>query len=94
MKKHQYRLTLEYLADADGNAVDVQPMQFEFSNHDNLFTIVEYLSGREDFTPEMAREFGVGLKLFGEAMIENRNNPLFSELLPQFGAFMKKLKKG
>ena len=36
----------------------------------------------------------VRLKLFGEVMLENRGHPLFAEFMPQFGDFMKKLKKG
>lgn len=87
-------MSLEYLADGEGNPVNVPAMQFDFENHDNLFAIIERLEKREDFSPEMARQFGVGLKLFSEVMIENRSNPLFSDLLPQFGAFMQKLKKG
>lgn len=93
MSKHQYRLTLEYLSDAQGNVPDTPPVQFVFANHDNLFAIMERLSERDDFTPETAREFGLGLKLFSEVMLTDRDNPLFAELRPQFVEFMKKLKK-
>jgi hypothetical protein len=34
----------------------------------------------------------IGLKLFSEVMLKNRNHPLFEEFLPAFGVFMKKLK--
>ncbi|MGL4410083.1 MAG: DUF3861 family protein [Zoogloea sp.] len=43
---------------------------------------------------ESATAFAVGLKLFGEVMLENRQHPLFADFLPQFGQFMKQLKKG
>lgn len=36
--------------------------------------------------------FALGLKLFGETLLENRQHPLFEQLLPQFGQFMKHLK--
>lgn len=34
----------------------------------------------------------LGLKLFSEVMLKNRKDPLFEEITPAFGAFMKKLK--
>jgi len=35
----------------------------------------------------------VGLKLFGETLLENKDIPLFKEFLPQFAHFMKALKQ-
>jgi len=37
-------------------------------------------------------EFIVGLKLFSEVMLRNRNNPLFEDFSHSFRDFMKKLK--
>lgn len=37
-------------------------------------------------------EFAIGIKMFGEVVLKNKNNPLFEEFFPAFGDFMKKLK--
>ncbi len=40
MKQHQYRITVEHLADAKGQAVEAQSIQFNAPNHDDLFAIL------------------------------------------------------
>ena len=37
---------------------------------------------------------GVGLKLFSEVMVVHRDEPVFAEIRPALGAFMKQLKSG
>ncbi|AZR59003.1 DUF3861 domain-containing protein [Eikenella corrodens] len=92
MKQHQFRLTLEHLADKDGNPVAAEPLVFLAPNHDNIFDIVKLMEQREGFTPEMAQRFAVGLKLMGEVMMENKEHPLFVELKPHFTEMMKVIK--
>lgn len=92
MKQHQYRITVEYLADAKGNPVEREPLQFLAPNHDDVFQIIEKIKQREGFTPEMAQRFAVGLKLMGEVMLENRSHPLFVQLKPHFLEMMKIIK--
>jgi len=94
VKSHRYRITIEHIADKDGNAVERPPLQFEADNHDDMFEIVERVHGRGDFDGPTATALAVGLKLFSEVMLVNREHPLFTELNPHFRAFMKKLKKG
>ncbi len=94
MKQHRYRVTLEHLADAHGAPSPHQPLQFETGNHDDIIAIVERLRTRGDFTDESAAAFGLGLKLFGEVMLTDKNNPLFTEFRPHFAQFMKTLKTG
>lgn len=94
MKQHRYRVTLEHLADKEGGAVSREPLRFEVGNHDDIFSIVERLRRRSDFDENDAAAFGVGLKLFSEVMLENRENSLFSSFIPHFSQFMKDLKKG
>ncbi|MNR45833.1 hypothetical protein D3C85_1647260 [compost metagenome] len=43
-------------------------------------------------TKDQAAEFAIGLKMFSEVMLKNRENELFSEFRPAFSEFMKKLK--
>jgi len=94
MKQHQYRVTIEHLADAQGEPSTHVPLQFEVGNHDDIIAIVGRLRSRGDFSQTDAAAFGVGIKLFSEIMLENRENPLFKSLLPHFGQFIKELKAG
>ncbi|OAM29066.1 MULTISPECIES: DUF3861 domain-containing protein [Eikenella] len=94
MKQHQFRLTLEHLADKDGHPVSAEPLVFDAPNHDNIFDIVKRMEQREGFTPEMAQRFAVGLKLMGEVMMEHKEHPLFAELKPHFMEIMKAVKRG
>jgi hypothetical protein len=89
MKQHLYRVTLEHLADVKGEPSTHQPLQFEVGNHDDIIAIVERLRSRGDFNEDTAAALGVGLKLFGEVMLENRENPLFASLRPAFSKFIK-----
>ncbi|WKT00731.1 DUF3861 domain-containing protein [Gallibacterium salpingitidis] len=91
MKQHQYQITVDYLADHEGNAVN-QQIQFNAPNHDNIFRIIELTQQREGFTPEMAQRFAVGLKLMTEVVMEHRDNPLFKELRPMITEMMKVIK--
>lgn len=93
MKQHQYRITLQHLADAEGKPVSRDPLVFDAPNHDDIFAIIEKVQQKEGFTPEMAQRFAVGLKLMGEVMLENKDNPLFAELKPHFMEIMKTLKR-
>ncbi|MCX7279860.1 MAG: DUF3861 domain-containing protein [Burkholderiales bacterium] len=92
MKQHQYRLTVEHLTDAQGELSGHAPLQFEVGNHDDIIAIVERLRNRSDFGEDEAAAFGVGLKLLGEVIITNKENPLFDTLRVPFAQFMKVLK--
>lgn len=95
MKQHRYRITVDHLSAPDGAAaVSEVPLQFETGNHDDIFAIVERMRRRGDFDDSSAAAFAVGLKLFGEVLLENGSNPLFSAFRPHFAQFMKELKKG
>ena len=85
---------MEHLTDAQGAPSKHEPLQFEVGNHDDIIAIVERLRDRDDFNDETAAAFGVGIKLFSEAMLESRENPLFSAFRPHFSQFMKDLKSG
>ncbi|SIS69431.1 DUF3861 family protein [Phaeovulum vinaykumarii] len=84
MAKHEFRVTIE----ADPARDDVSPVVFNVSNHDDILGMI----ARFNLTEDHDRAFFVGLKLLGEAMLEDRKNPLYAEFLPQFAAFMKRLK--
>lgn len=94
MKQHRYHLTLCHVADATGNPSGRAPLELDLGNHDDIFAIVERMRSRGDFSPGDAAALAVGLKLFSEVMLENRDHPLFASFRPHFADFMRMLEKG
>lgn len=93
-RSYRYKLTLEGLTDPKGAPLAGGPVELSFTNHDDLFSIIDRLKARDPFSdPGQAVEFAIGLKLFTEVMLRNRSHPLFEELYPAIGPFMKKLKE-
>jgi hypothetical protein len=93
MKQHHYRITVEHIADKDGLAPTTPAsLQFAAGNHDEVIGILQRVQASGLFAPDQAAAFALGLKLFGETLLMNRDHPLFAEMGPQFGAFMKRFK--
>jgi len=94
MKQHQYEVTVKHLADAQGNpSIYSEALQFQVGNHDDIFKILEKLQASQFLDEESTMAFTVGLKLFSEVMLKNKELPLFKEFMPQFAQFMKSLKQ-
>ncbi|AQT61142.1 DUF3861 domain-containing protein [Cellvibrio sp. PSBB023] len=94
MRTHRYRITVEPLSAADDISVQkLQPLQFEVENHDDILAIAARINQRGDLGTD-ATAFAIGLKLFSEAMLHHRDNPLFANFRPHFKDFMKRLKTG
>lgn len=92
-KNNLYKVRLTELALKDGSPAN-KSIEFEFENHDNVFSIIEKMQDKNIFGDrEQAIEFALGLKLFSEVMLRHKEHPLFDELYPVFGQFMKKLKQ-
>ena len=93
MKSHLYKFTVEHLEDSKGCSTESDSLTFEARNHDDLFKIVEAMKGKQAIDEEDTAAFAIGLKLFSEVMLKNRNNELFRQFKPHFVSFMKELKK-
>jgi len=92
-RTHEYEVTFKYLKDNKGETVDQEPAAFTFQNHDNVFKIIDILTEKGLFKEkEQTLQFAIGLKLFGDILMKNRDMELFSDLQPAFVQFMKKLK--
>lgn len=92
-RANKYRLTLELISTAKGETGGQEPLQLEFDNHDEIFSIIKRIQDKNIFqSKEQAAEFAIGLKMFSEVMLKNKNLSLFEEFRPAFGDFMKKLK--
>lgn len=95
MRQNRYRVTLEQLTDSRGVPTDRKPLQFEVGNHDDIISVVTWIRSRGDFSSQAdAAAFAVGLKLFGGAILANKDNPLLSSFLPHLYQFVKDLKAG
>lgn len=91
-KNNIYKVQLAELALKDGSPA-TKSIEFEVENHDNIFAIIDKVRGKNIFDDQQqAIEFALGLKLFSEVMLRHKEHPLFDELKPVFGQFMKKLK--
>jgi hypothetical protein len=91
-KTNKYHLTLQLEQYANGEKEPQKQLELNFDNHDEIFEIIERIQSKNLFPKEQATEFALGLKMFSEVMIKNRQHPLFEELTPAFGSFMKRLK--
>ncbi|AMK11013.1 DUF3861 domain-containing protein [Pseudodesulfovibrio indicus] len=88
MKRHQYRITVEPM-ESTGSA----PLSFEVNSYDDILMIIDRIRLRKDIAPGSAEALGLGLKLFGNELLQQKNNPLFAPLFPCFHEFMKLLKE-
>ena len=92
-RANQYHLTLQLDEYANGEKEPAKKLELQFSNHDELFDIIDKVQAKNIFSSkEESTEFALGLKLFSEVMLKNRNHPLFEELNTVFPMFMNKLK--
>ena len=91
-RNNNYQIDLKELTLKNGSE-GTKNLSLEFDNHDDLFNIFEVVKSKQIFEDEnTATEFALGLKLFTEVMLKNKQHPLFEELRPAIMEFMKKLK--
>ncbi|GAA4165820.1 DUF3861 domain-containing protein [Chryseobacterium ginsenosidimutans] len=91
-RSNKYHLELKELSLKDGSG-GTKTLEFDFENHDDIFQILDVIKSKNIFSNEQtAREFALGLKLFTEVMLKNKQHHLFEELRPSIMEFMKKLK--
>ncbi|TRW23961.1 DUF3861 domain-containing protein [Flavobacterium zepuense] len=93
-KYNHYKIILEHTYNPKNETLNL-PVTVEFDNHDNLFNIIGKLQDRNHFNDvNQSAEFAIGLKMFSEVMLRNKENPLFEDIMPAFKHFMTKLKGG
>ncbi len=91
-RNNRYKIILNEIELKDGHPGETI-LEFEFESHDNLFDIIDKVQEKDIFGDnEQSLEFALGIKLFSEVMLKNKDNPLFEELKPAFMQFMKKPK--
>ena len=80
-RANKYKLTLELLATTRGETDGRELLQLEFTNHDEIFSIIERIQ-KKNFFPNQTTggECTIGLKMFSEVMLKNKNLSLFQNL--------------
>lgn len=92
-RTNEYKLTLEYLKNNKGEEMQEVPVELLFQNHDNIYKIIEILQDKKLFSDDaQSTQLAIGLKLFGDIVMRNRDHSLFEDIQPAFVEFMKKLK--
>lgn len=92
-KYNHYKITLEHTFSPKEENLH-SPISVEFDNHDEIFSIISRLQEKDHFEDAgQSAQFAIGLKMFSEIMLKNKDNELFSEFLPEFKNFMAKLKE-
>jgi len=93
MNSYRYRVTVEALTGAKGEPVEGRTLSFEAANHDDILGIVERMQTRLPFDSDTVASLGVGLKLFSEVALTQRNDPMFATIRPALGEFVRGLKQ-
>jgi hypothetical protein len=93
MSSYRYKITVEALTGAKGEPVEGQTLSFEAANHDDLLGIVERMRARLPFDGDTVASLGIGLKLFSEIALMQRNDPMFAMIRPALNEFVRALKQ-
>ncbi len=90
MKSHEYTVCINSLNE------NTLPKELVFTarSHDDLFMIVERAKKRVTLNENDATCLAIGFKLLGNIVLENRSNPLFTDLGKALHAFINRLKRG
>ena len=85
---YRYRVTLEPLTPE----ANVDGLQFEAECHDDVAAIARSLSEKLELDGDSVKAFAVGLKMFAEIVLRNRQTWPFSQIRPALSEFNKTLK--
>jgi hypothetical protein len=92
MNSYRYKITVEALTGAKGEPVKGRTLSFEAANHDDILGIVDRMRARLPFDGDTVASLGIGLKLFSEVALIQRNDPMFAAIRPALGEFVRGLK--
>jgi hypothetical protein len=93
MNSYRYKITVEALTGAKGEPVEGRSLCFEAANHDDILRIVDRLRARLPFDENTIASLGVGLKLFSEVTLAQRNDPMFAMIQLALNEFVRGLKQ-
>ena len=92
-KRHySYRITVTPTGTPGEDAPAPPPLSFDATNHDDILALVERARGSTGLAPDATASMVVGLKLLGEVMLREKDNPLFDPLRGGMRDFIGNLK--
>lgn len=93
MKGHEYHVSVKHLRDAQGQpSTHTEAIEFKAISHDDFFVNLAHLRKANLLDEESLKQLVVGMKLFGEVIMHNRDVPLFKEFFSDFVKFVHALK--
>jgi hypothetical protein len=93
MNPYRYKITVEAMTGVKGEPVEGRTLSFEAANHDDILGIVDRMRTRLPFDDDTIASLGVGLKLFTEVTLKERNDPMFAMIGPALSEFARGLKQ-
>ena len=93
MSAHQYRITLEYLGGKHARPERHVPLTFEAGNHDDLFQIIQNVRASQLYDQDTAAALALGMKLFGEVMLQHGKDPMFAPLVVAYREYIGTFKQ-
>lgn len=87
MEKYAYKITVEPIKTPAG-PLDAAPITFTAPCHEDILALAARVGADDDKKLRLL----IGLKLLGEVLLKDRENPLNAEFLKHFGEFMHGLK--
>ncbi len=91
-RHYSYRITVTPTGTPGENASLRPALFFDATNHDDILALVERARGSTGLAPDAAASMAVGLKLLGEVMLHEKDNPLFDPLRGGMREFIGNLK--
>ena len=92
-KNNRYGIILNEVELKDGTQAN-KSLEFEFENHDNILSLIEKVQQKGLFEDkDKTSQFILGLKLFGEVMLEQWDNPLFEGFFTCIRGFDEEIKR-
>ena len=90
---NKYQITVMPLGgDAPDTTEPPASLVFMHENHDDLLLVMERVRMSTGFDSDSAAATAVGLKLLGEVMLKQRENPLFDAMRTPMRQFIQALK--
>ncbi len=93
MTNHNYQITCASLDSVEGSDCQDKKITFDITLHEDVFNIIGKLQEKGKIPSNDAAAFGLGLKLFTEVILKNKDCDLCASLRPHLTQIMKEIKK-
>lgn len=89
-KSYKYQILLkEVTGELDEGASEIE---FDIVNHDDLFKLLHLIQGKMNLNEAHEKSFFIGLKMAGEVIMRNAQNPLIKKIKKPMAEIMMTVK--